>query len=137
KVIQKYNSTGNIVIESRGENQPMVIDTCDVNKALNRRVEIIFNYDDEQLITKDQLKIGNKIVLQNLNFHGGIAIIVPESKPVLLKLLKTMIDHPTLEIRLEGHVCCSPPGEDGYDFNTGLFNLSEARAKAVYQFLID
>jgi len=34
-----------------------------------------------------------------------------------------------------GHVCCGR--EDGQDYATGKYNLSETRAKAVYDYLIE
>ena len=141
QVLQKRFSISKIEISSKGETDSIVGNISDADKALNRRVELIVHTitiaDTAQLVSKENLTVGYKVVLENLNFYGGEAIIVPSSKPVLLKLLQMLKEHPTLEIRLEGHICCSPPGEDGMDFSTGIFNLSEARAKAVYQFLVD
>ncbi|KAF5033394.1 OmpA family protein [anaerobic digester metagenome] len=44
------------------------------------------------------------------------------------ELYQVMIDNPTLEISIEGHICCSRLDED---------DLSGQRAKAIYDFLID
>jgi outer membrane protein OmpA-like peptidoglycan-associated protein len=44
--------------------------------------------------------------------------------------------YPHLEIEIHGYICCTNNNEDGLDLGTGTPNLSENRAKAVYDFLI-
>ena len=39
-------------------------------------------------------------------------------------------------IAILGHICCNPPGRDVKDFRTGEYNLSKARAKMIYDYLI-
>ena len=46
--------------------------------------------------------------------------------------------YPTLEIRIEGHICCVvAKNSDGYDSDTQYFKLSENRAKEIYDILIE
>ncbi len=71
------------------------------------------------------LEVGKTLILQNLNFEGGTAVLLPEAKPTLELLLKTMKENPTLEIEIDGHVCCFDD-----------MPLSIMRAKTVYQYLI-
>lgn len=54
----------------------------------------------------------------------------------LNQLLNALIKNPHLKIELQGHFCCQSYLGDGPDNDTGLNNLSEARAKAVYDFLV-
>ena len=57
----------------------------------------------------------------------------------LQKLLKTLKDNPKLKVEIQGHVCCTNNGEDGVDadYDTREPKLSENRAKAIYEYLID
>ena len=47
-----------------------------------------------------------------------------------------MQDNPDLKIEIQGHICCSPGPEDGYDPDTDDFRLSRNRAKEVYNYLV-
>jgi outer membrane protein OmpA-like peptidoglycan-associated protein len=76
------------------------------------------------------------IVLDGLSFIGGRHFPTQESIPVLEKLLETMKKYPTLEIEIQGHICCEYEAIDGLDADAGTMNLSENRAKYVYKYLI-
>jgi outer membrane protein OmpA-like peptidoglycan-associated protein len=52
------------------------------------------------------------------------------------ELVTTLQHYPKLEVEIQGHVCCTDD-VDGIDNSTGKRNLSEARAKAVYNYLIE
>ena len=80
------------------------------------------------------LKVGDNIELPYLLFVGGMHEFLQISYPYLDELFYVMRDNPTLEIEIQGHVCCTNE-QDGLDFSTGRKNLSYARAKAVYDFL--
>lgn len=80
------------------------------------------------------LKVGDNIELPYLLFVGGMHDFLQISYPYLDELFYVMRDNPTLEIEIQGHVCCTNE-QDGLDFSTGRKNLSYARAKAVYDFL--
>jgi outer membrane protein OmpA-like peptidoglycan-associated protein len=82
-------------------------------------------------------KVGSTIILKNLNFVGGKHILLHESVPIVLELLDVLKKNPSLEIEIQGHVCCAFGSEDGLDLETNTYDLSVNRAKAVYQYLID
>jgi outer membrane protein OmpA-like peptidoglycan-associated protein len=67
----------------------------------------------------------------------GRHLILQSSVPALQKLLKTLKDNPKLKVEIQGHVCCTNNGEDGVDYDTREPKLSENRAKAIYEYLID
>lgn len=71
-------------------------------------------------------KVGEKIVIPNLNFRQATFAVVAESRPRLYELLQVLQANPALKIRLQGHICCSQ--KDYQD-------LSTQRAKAVKLFL--
>ena len=54
----------------------------------------------------------------------------------LKKLLKILKETPSIEIEIQGHVCCTVKEPDGFDFDTGIENLSEARAETIKEYLV-
>ncbi len=83
------------------------------------------------------LEPGQTLVIGGLNFYPGSHRTLPEAKSVMNKLAEIMKENPQLSIEVQGHVCCADrPDEDGIDDETGKDNLSWARAKEVYDFLV-
>jgi outer membrane protein OmpA-like peptidoglycan-associated protein len=72
-------------------------------------------------------KIGDVIVMKSLNYEPGLAILLPESAPLLDELYNQMAQNKKLVIQIQGHICCA---------DNDSTNLSRARAKLVYDFLI-
>ena len=71
-------------------------------------------------------KVGEKYKLENLNFYNMTDIIVPESRPILMELLRIMKANENLKIEIQGHICCMP--KDTY-------GTARLRALAVYNYL--
>lgn len=69
------------------------------------------------------------IVLKNVFFQTGSAALLPESTEELNRLVKLLTESPALRIQINGHT------DDTGDAATNLI-LSENRAKAVYEFLL-
>lgn len=125
------------------ESNPAAPGNDPASRAKNRRVEILaylpapaspvrekgqrskqpLKFDTIPAIAN--LKVGQKLVLKNLNFENNTAILLPESISSIYALLKCMRDNPALEIKLSGHVCCSSD-----------MALSVARARFVYDYLV-
>jgi outer membrane protein OmpA-like peptidoglycan-associated protein len=85
----------------------------------------------------DSIRVGDQLVLKNINFQPGRHVLIEWSIPNLQELLQVMKDHPKLVIEIQGHICCIITGADGLDQDLGTNNLSEERAKAVRRYLID
>lgn len=83
----------------------------------------------------DAIKVGDTINLQNVGFYPGMKLILPSSYPEVDHLIEVLKSHPTLRIRLEGHVCCCVY-PDGYFENTPHWRLSVARAKELRDVLV-
>ena len=81
-------------------------------------------------------KKGSNIILKNMNFIGGRHYLLEQSLPALTELLNALTDHPSLEIEIDGHICCTFGNEDGIDLDTNTPDLSVNRAKAIYEYLI-
>lgn len=144
--------------EGFGKLRPVVDARTEAMHELNRRVEISINIPEEKpvpptpvpvtppvekpaptitkVIEDTATKAGAVLTLRNLNFYGGRHILLESSLPVLDELLAVMKNNPALVISIEGHVCCIPGDGDGTDFDTNRANLSEARARAVYDYLL-
>lgn len=123
-----------------GERKPLNANKTDEARQVNRRVEIrIFSPKNTTLkekIADTATTVGSSITLRNINFVGGRHIFLEESYPMLQELLDAMRTYPKLVIEIHGHICCQPYANDGLDLDTRTNNLSEERAKAVYEHLI-
>lgn len=130
-----------------GKKESLNENKTEAERQLNRRVEISFNKTAvadpqgaislKEKIADSATKAGSNIVLQSINFWGGRHQFLPEATPALKELLATMQTYPKLVIRVEGHICCQEDNVDGLDTETGIINLSEARAKAVRDYLVE
>ncbi len=129
------------IVQAHGERIPLNENISETDRSLNRRVEIRIFRGQSTISLKQKLAdtatiAGTNIVLRNINFVGGMHQFLPGSAPVLVELLEAMESNPSLVIRVEGHICCQEGAGDGLDQETGEHNLSEARAKAVRDYLV-
>jgi outer membrane protein OmpA-like peptidoglycan-associated protein len=110
-------------------------------QAENRKVSILYDKiaitkpKTEEAILLEELnlkiktaKAGDNIRLKNIYFFNKSPRLLPVSKPVLYELLCVMNDNPKLKIEIQGHICCQTL--------SGQYDVSAARARAVYTFLI-
>ncbi|MFT6166141.1 MAG: outer membrane protein OmpA-like peptidoglycan-associated protein [Vicingaceae bacterium] len=84
----------------------------------------------------DSASVGDQLVLSNMLFLPGQHFLTAESLTSYNELFQTMNQNPKLRVKIEGHICCKIDNEDGLDLATNKFNLSEARAKYIYDLLI-
>ncbi len=78
----------------------------------------------------NKVKVGSKIILKNIFFDFDKATLRSESATELDRLVKMLIDVPTMKIEISGHT--DNVGSDNYNKQ-----LSEDRAKAVVEYLIE
>lgn len=152
------------IVEGKGKTELLTNLADAKSKQLNRRVTIQLSYkvalDEDVIVTPKQTenkeekdkknttttltttikdtatKQGDNLILKNINFIGGRHLFLEESFSALQELYEAMNEIPTLEIAIQGHICCQDTDEDGTDLDTGTKDLSVRRAKAVYDFLI-
>ena len=141
-------------VDGKGEILLKIVETEDVNiiRGLNRKVEIDVVYYPKNIpLKKDvnvvadnrkkplslesELRVGDKVVLQNILFRTGYSYVLKESIPVLEQLAKTLKEKKHIFFTIEGHVCCTSQGRDAVDRGTGKRNLSQARARYIYDYL--
>jgi outer membrane protein OmpA-like peptidoglycan-associated protein len=114
-----------------GEEKPAYANTPE-ERFKNRRVEVLLSVDASLLPMTDRrlsdytFKTGDRLRISNLNFVPNQPVPVSTSYSAFEELLKVMNENPDLELSLRGHVCCSND-----------FELSVARSRMVYDFLID
>lgn len=82
------------------------------------------------------LKVGDKIVLEGILFVGNKAIILAESLDNTKSLLEELKANPNVSVQIQGHIY------DPYYYNDNIpspetDNLSERRAKKVYNYLVE
>jgi outer membrane protein OmpA-like peptidoglycan-associated protein len=97
---------------------PFTHSTTEINKPVLLKDEIAQSEKD------------SRIILKSLIFQGGSERLLPSSMPVLNELLAIMKENPTLEIEIQGHICCEfePDGQQE--------KLSVQRSKIVYLYLV-
>jgi outer membrane protein OmpA-like peptidoglycan-associated protein len=102
--------------------------------------EIKLSGKQENLIIKielDRIEVGTNVIFDNILFFGNQAKFLPESNNVLEGIYKTLSQNPKMTIEIHGHVNCPTSVSDCdkmEDFNQ---KLSVARAKAVYDYLVE
>ncbi len=122
-------------------------------RGLNRKVEIIVKPKPPKIeevkeektveiplkkdipeILKGELKVGDKIVFENILFKTGYSQIMPESKKTLESIADVLVQRKDIYFTIQGHVCCTQNSRDAVDRKTKLRNLSEARAEFIYNY---
>jgi len=87
----------------------------------------------KEIIKKDfeltPIKIGETFKLHNIQFVQGLSTILPESRPSLDQLIKTLTINSTMVIELSGHT-------DNFGNKNANLKLSLDRAKAIKDFLL-
>jgi len=92
---------------------------------------------EQSILAKSSFKKGEKIRIPNLIFNAGTAIPKNQSKASLKELFTILEERPSMNIELHGHVCCEWSVLGSPEYIEGFCqDLSEARAKAVYRYLI-
>ena len=142
--------------EGMGKRKPLNNNATDHDRFLNRRVVVDVTIPGRSVVSfpgrsspgkpgektvttfvrDTATKVGSRFVLKNLIFIGGRHFLVPESYPLLYELFKVMLERPKVVISIEGHVCCIPGSNDTIDRDLNTANLSEMRAKYVYEYLL-
>ena len=125
-------------VDGRGELLLNIVDEADpsVIRALNRRVDIVISYPEKNEKIIEEVDINkNKIILEDILFITGYSYLTRQSKKTLDKVAETLKKE-TFSFVIQGHVCCTEGELDAVDRRTNKRNLSVARAKFIYDYLI-
>lgn len=122
--------------------------SVDEARSLNRKVQIIVKpyfpprievkpkKKDITSILKGELKAGDKFKLDNILFQTGYSDVLEESSKTLEDLAEILLARKDIYFTIQGHVCCTQYSRDAIDRKTKKRNLSVARAKFVYDYLV-
>ena len=135
------------VLDGKGELQLNSNSNIKETRRNNRRVDIIIIPKGEkeensieiptaQTILKGDVEVGDKIRLKNLYFKTGYSSIVPESIDTLKEIADILVEREEIHFTIQGHVCCTHDTYDAVDRKTNKRNLSVARAKFIYNYLL-
>ncbi|WBV60473.1 OmpA family protein [Chryseobacterium camelliae] len=116
--------------------------------AKNRRVDIFIErfFEKGEKISRKaypsffemkiaSMKVKDTFSLPDVNFIGNRHVWLPQGQKSLARLYKILTENPTLEVELQGHICCDYDNFDGEDIDLKTFNLSWTRANAIKEFL--
>ena len=138
-----FNQSKVVILEGKGRVllKPDTVENLPETRSKNRRVDLIVvkrNSFGKGVYTsfKDNLKVGDKIYLQNILFDIGSAKLTVTSKKELDKVAETLQNQKNIQFEIRGHVCCTPEiYSDGIDKDTKERRLSWNRAKTVFNYL--
>lgn len=142
-------------VDGKGKILLKVVEEKDLLKirGLNRKVEIIVKpkppkpekvevadvtpekpEEKTEIDLINESAVGDKIVFKNILFKTGYATVTPGSKKTLENIAKALVERDDIYFTIQGHVCCTQFTRDAVDRKTKKRNLSEARAKYVYDY---
>ena len=96
--------------------------------------------DDESGLIKQlkNSKVGESVVLSDIHFEQARHVLLKSSKPALNTMLDALKALPTLQMEIQGHMCCDDAlTVDGFDIDTREFMLSYNRAQTVFDFMVE
>jgi outer membrane protein OmpA-like peptidoglycan-associated protein len=101
--------------------------TVDDGTEVRRGTNPLIASDD---IVREEIKIGQVMILEGINFETGSSNISGGSEEILMKAYTTMKNNPTIEVEISGHT-------DSRGSNSSNQRLSEARANSVKAWLVE
>jgi len=138
-------------VDGKGEILLKIVEEKNILKirGLNRKVEIIVKPKPPKVekvlakktpiekgvvdLIKESTK-GDKILFKNILFKTGYPTVTPGSKKTLESIAKALLERDDIYFTIQGHVCCTQFSRDAVNRKTKKRNLSEARAKYVYDY---
>ncbi|MEZ4801536.1 MAG: OmpA family protein [Gelidibacter sp.] len=137
-------------VDGKGEVLLKLVQENNIEKirGLNRKVQIIVKQvfppkpiietkpKDAAEILDGNIKAGDTILLDNLLFKTGYSYLMPESVKTLETITKVMVKRKDVYFTILGHVCCTQNSRDAIDRKTKKRNLSLARAKYIYDYMV-
>ena len=133
KIVNKKN-----ILKIRKLNRKVAI-IVKPKPLIKKEEKIVVNTVKKKNITqhiKGELKVGDKIIFKNILFKIGYATVTPSSKKTLESIAKSLVERNDIYFTIQGHVCCTQLNRDAVDKKTKKRNLSEARAKYVYDYFV-
>ena len=124
----------------KAENRKAIIhyllekDLAKENEILNiiKNVEDTISNQIDFVNVLQKSRVGDKIILENIEFYLGTDIIDKSSFSKLDRLFQVLSEMDMLKIEIQGHICCNPNLNDKLSLK-----LSKNRAKKIVEYLIE
>ena len=153
KIFSGFDIDENLIsnVDGKGEVLLRVISSENLNiiRGLNRKVEIKIDFKKENTpsnelketakkkdFVRDNIAVGDKINLDTILFKTGYSYVEEESFSALERLVTALRRRDDIYFTIQGHVCCTRNSKDAIDKKTGKRNLSFARSKYIYDYLV-
>lgn len=131
----------NNIIEQRANNRKVIVEincssVLSSNKkttTIEKEISPIYKSFSEKLVT------GDKVIMKKLLFLGSLTHYENEEQAEieLQKIVTYLNENPNTSIEIQGHVCCiSNSHGDAYDRETKIANLSQTRARKIFDYLV-
>lgn len=137
--VKLRNKLIDISILGKGEIPLENNNNIELQRKINRRVDIEIKTLPNNNINRIKFaQVGETVILNNILFVANRHKILDESLPTLDSLATFLSENNNIHFKILGHICCRKKGSvDATDDDTGKSNLSESRARIVYEFLRD
>lgn len=133
--------------EEPSEEVPSKQEPPEAAQVEKRAYESLGTIEVAQQMDDDLISVGDRLVLNQVFFYNNTYAFKPEAESELQQLLNFMLDNPNISVEIEGHAANDTedirpdPNFKGqgkeWNFKGSAFKLSEKRAEAVRQYLID
>lgn len=134
---RSLNRMVKIIVQRKSLRNPL--ENSDLTVLQNDTMQEHFKKTFCRKTLRDDLRVGDTVVFDAIQFLDNRHKIHPKSYPALDSIVKNLKMKPQYDILIMGHICCVAPdyaGHDALDTDTGIENLSTARAKAVVDYLV-
>ncbi|WP_396188248.1 OmpA family protein [Flavobacterium sp.] len=126
--------------KNKAENRKSIIhfllekDLAKENEILNitKNVDDTISNQIDFVNILQKSRVGDKIVLENIEFYLGTDIIDKSSFSKLDRLFQVLSEMDKMKIEVQGHICCNPNLNDKLSLK-----LSKNRAKRIVEYLIE
>ena len=126
--------------KNKAENRKAIIhfllekDLAKENEILNitKNVDDTISNQIDFVNILQKSRVGDKIVLENIEFYLGTDIIDKSSFSKLDRLFQVLSEMDKMKIEVQGHICCNPNLNDKLSLK-----LSKNRAKRIVEYLIE
>ena len=151
KILVDNKITSKIIVTIEGKGRILIdddiVDNLPEVRSKNRRVDVVINLKP---LPKVEIQIpgvfaafqkkhilGDRVMLSDMLFERGSSVLTVKCKTELDKVAKHLLKYKTMNIEIQGHVCCTAPNQkEAIDKATKKRKLSHNRAEAVYKYLI-
>jgi outer membrane protein OmpA-like peptidoglycan-associated protein len=137
---EQVNRRVDIIIEKQSPKIKIAVVPLKEPVIIRKNIPPVKKTDDSvysRIKDLPKMNVGDSVSFKELTFIPGRHFLRQAAIYYMVALKDCLKANPNLKIEIQGHICCQFDGKDGLDFDTNKNNLSLARAKFIYDYLID